>query len=122
RFGGRVVRSGQQQMQVAAAGGLVDAADDFGEELSMQVGQQHADRVRTPGDEAASRAVGYIPKSCGDSQNAGAGDIGDVAETIDHAGNGRDGYFRLPCHIFDGRHQRPPSIIEAFTWYTYKFV
>ncbi len=55
-----VLGAGDEAMVARLAHRLVDPANHFGEELAVEVGQQHADGVGAPHHEGAGRAVRHV--------------------------------------------------------------
>src|SRR3546814_3298988 len=82
---------------LALARDLVDAADQFGEELAVQVGQDHADGVGAAAAEAARGVVGAVTQFVGHAEHALAYGLGHVLVTVEGPRHRRHRYVRLPC-------------------------
>ena len=108
---GIAVVGGQQQVQAVRPRLLADAADQFGEELAVQVRQDHADGAGAPAAERACGLVRGVVQATGDLQHAVAHPRRDALLAIDRA---RDGGHRDPGfarHVLDGdRHAGPESL------------
>ena len=77
-----VVGIGDDEVVAGAAGGDVDAADDFGEEFAVEVGEEDADGAGATGDEASGAAVRDIAECGGDVADAAAGFFADGAAAV----------------------------------------
>src|SRR5438045_2332435 len=89
--------------------GIVHATNHFGEKFSVQIGQQHPQRVRLAGDEAARPTVRDIAHSAGDFANAAPRFIADGPAAIQNSGDSGDGNVGFARDILDRDHS-PPSI------------
>src|SRR5579864_4161989 len=108
-LGAVVVGAGDQQVIAAAVGGRVDAAHHLGEELAVEIGEQHADGVGLVGDQAAGGAVGGVAQPLGDLEDAAAGLGTDRPLVVEHPRDGRDRDLGLPRDLLDrGAHPRAP--------------
>src|SRR3546814_12440424 len=94
---------------LALARDLVDAADQFGEELAVQVGQDHADGVGAAAAEAARGVVGAVTQFVGHAEHALAYGLGHVLVTVEGPRHRPHRYGRLPCDAFD-RDAHPRSL------------
>ena len=99
---GAVVRAGYQQVQPARARGQVDAPDQFGEELAVQVGQQCANGVAAAGDQHARGGVRHVVQPIGGGADAQGGFGGDAAVAVERTRNGGHRDPGLASHVFDG--------------------
>src|SRR3546814_555117 len=108
-FGLVAVVAGHQQVQAALARDLVDAADQFGEELAVQIGQDHADGVGAAAAEAARGVVRAVTQFVGHAEHALAYGLGHVLVTVEGPRHRRHRYVRLPCDVFD-RDAHPRSL------------
>src|SRR3546814_13973003 len=108
-FGLGAVVTGHQQVQAALARDLVDAADQFGEELAVQVGQDHADGVGAAAAQAARGVVRAVAQLVGHAEHALAHGLGHVLVTVEGPRHRRHRNVRLPCDVFD-RYAHPPSL------------
>ena len=70
---GIAVRARHEQVQAPGPGGQVDAPDELGEILAVQIGQQRADGVRAPRDHAARGTRGHEAELRDDAEHALAG-------------------------------------------------
>ena len=77
-------------MEPVALHGLVDAADQLGVELAVEIGEQHADGAGLSGAEAAGGGVRGIAEALGDGADAAAGGLRDQAAAVVRAGDGGD--------------------------------
>jgi len=92
----------------------IHAADQFGEELAVEIRQQHADRLRAPRDQAARTGVRDVVQLVGDLDDAFAGRLGDAFVTIEGARNRRDGDAGGTGDIFDRYgHNHPGYVTKA---------
>jgi hypothetical protein len=91
-------------VQALVPGGEVDAADDLGKELAVQVGQQHADRVRAVRDQAAGGAVGPEAQALGDGAHPAARVLVHALAVVEDARDGRNRDAGLARHVLDRRH------------------
>src|SRR3546814_19314413 len=73
---------------------LVDAADQFGEELAVQVGQDHADGVGAAAAEAARGVVRAVTQLVGHAEHALAYGLGHVLVTVEGPRHRRHRYVR----------------------------
>ena len=85
-------------MQPARTRGAIDAAEQLGIELTVQIGQQRADRMRAAHDQAARRTVRYVTQSLRDFDDACPRLLGNVRMTIKRA---RHRGHRDPCFSRD---------------------
>jgi hypothetical protein len=87
---------------------LIDTADDFGEELSVEVRQENTDGAGATGDQAAGGAVRAVAQPRGHFAHPASGDfLNEVTAVLDsgHRGDGdscRTGYILDRDHR-DGR-------------------
>jgi len=102
-LGGIAVHAGQEELEVPLARDRVDAADDLGEELAVEIGQEDADGVGAMSDEAARAAVGHVAQRAHGGQHAGAGLLADVLVFVHHARHRGDGHAGLARDILDAR-------------------
>ncbi len=101
-------RHQQDELQVAGGQGRTDAAQEAGEERIAEqhaggLGDDHADRVTTAGDEAAGSPVGDVPE-LQDGGLDGPADVGaDLGGAVDDTGDGRPRDARTRGDLFEGR-------------------
>ncbi len=116
-LGAVVMGAGDQQVIAAAVRGRVDAAHHLGEELAVEIREQHADGVGLVGDQAAGGAVGRVAQPLGDLEDAAARLAPDRPLVVEHPRDGRDRDLRLPRDLLDrGAHPRaPPCCRETGT-------
>jgi len=89
----------------AAPGSEVDSADDFGEEFSVEIGEEDSDRAGFAGNEAASAAVWDVAETRGDVADSSAGFFADEGAAVEYAGHCSDGNVSFTGYVFD-RDQR----------------
>ena len=89
-------------MQVALAGGLVDATHQFGEKFAVEVGQDHAQRVGATAAQAARGGVRRVAQRFGSSLYALTHAGGNVAVPVQGPRDGRHGDLCGLGDILDG--------------------
>jgi hypothetical protein len=82
-----VVGIGDDDVIAGAAGGNVDSTDDFGEELTVEVGEENSDGTGTTGNEAPGAAVWDIAERGSDVADAATGFFADWAATVKDSGD-----------------------------------
>src|SRR5687767_3247795 len=87
---------------------LIDAPDNLGKELAVEVGQQHPDRVGPAGDETPGTGVRTVVQPLRRGPHRGTGAGGDQAALVQRPGCGGDGNPRRASNVPDG-HQSVPS-------------
>src|SRR5438270_11390812 len=89
--------------------GVVHAPNDFGEKLSVQIGQQHAQRVCLARDQTAGTAVRNVAHPAGHFANPALRLVTHGSTAIQNARDGGDGHIGFGGNILDRDHS-PPSI------------
>ena len=95
------VRARDQEVITRASHRGVDAADELGEELSVDVREQDTDRVRAARDEAARRAVRDVAERLDRGLDPGAGGVQHRALFVEDAGDRGHGDSSLSSHVPD---------------------
>src|SRR5687768_3531504 len=96
-------------MVLEATGRSVDASDDFGEELAVEIGQENPDRHRAPSYQGAGRTVGDVPQRLSGCEHTLTCRLPDRPVAVECAGNGPDRHARLASHVLDRRAQTLPQ-------------
>src|SRR5881275_2502960 len=86
---------------------VVHTADDFGEELAIQIRKKDADRVGLAGDEAAGATVGNVPHPAGDLVNETPGVFAHRSTVVEHSGDSSNGDLCFTGDILDGDQASP---------------
>ena len=102
RLVGIAVGAADQQVQATRPRRLVNAADQLREVFAVQIGQQRADGVGAPGDQAAGRARGAETQVAGGSQDARLGVGQDVVGPVHGARHGGDRHAGSAGNVLDG--------------------
>ena len=84
-------------------GGLVGAANDFGEKFAVDIRQQEAERIGAPRAQASAGGIGRVTQLLGRLQHPLPGFRVNRAGAVEHAGDGGRGNGGFYCHFFDGR-------------------
>jgi hypothetical protein len=83
---------------------VVDAADELGEELAIEIREQHADGVSTTGAETPCRAVRTIGEPGRRATDAAPRLLGDVAALVERAGRRSHRHARRAGNLSDRDH------------------
>ncbi len=97
-----VVRPGDQDVIPPPPCRGVDAADQLGEELAVDVRQEDAQRVGLVGREAAGRAVRDVAEALHHLPDAEPGLLADRPLVVENAGHRGHRDTSQPRHLFDG--------------------
>src|SRR2546423_5197556 len=84
--------------------GVVHAADDLGEELSVQIGEKNAEGLGTAGNETARAAVRDVTHSAGDFANEPSRLVAHRSTAVQNSGHGGNGDPGFAGNILDRDH------------------
>src|SRR2546430_15603825 len=91
-------------MESVLRGGVVHAADDLGEELSVQIGEKNAEGLGTTGNETARAAVRDVTHPAGDFANKPPRLIAHWSAAVQNSGHGGNGDLGFAGNVLDRDH------------------
>jgi hypothetical protein len=110
------VRAGDQNVEAVMPRRQVDAADDLGEELTIEVREEDTHGARLLGDQAARHRMRRVAEPSGDFQDALAGLLPDGSLLVEHPGHRGDRDPGSTGNLLDrGAHGRrtPRRLVQA---------
>ena len=82
----------------------IDSADDFREELSVEVGEENSDGVCAAGDEASCTTVRDVAEASSDITDAASGFFADRSAAVENPGYSSDRDVRFTGDVPDRDH------------------
>ena len=82
----------------------IDSANDFREELAVEVGEEDSDGVGAACDEASGTTVWDVAEASGDVADAAAGFFADGSTAVENPGYSSDRDVRFTRDVPDGDH------------------